>query len=48
MTVGDILTIAFGIVVIIVGVPILLCVIGVFMFCLVLRILEWLEDNFWL
>lgn len=48
MTVVDILTIVFGIVVIIVGVPILLCVIGVFLFGLVLGILQWLEDNFWL
>lgn len=49
MTVADILTIAFGIVAIIVGVPILLyviCVIGVFMFGVVLDILKWLEDNF--
>ena len=47
MTVADIFTIAFGIVVIIVGVLILLYVIGVFMFGLVIGILDWLEDIFW-
>ena len=48
MTVADILMLVFGIVVIVVGVPILLCVIGMFMIGLVLGILNWLADNFWL
>ena len=48
MTVADILMITFGMIVITVGVPILLCVIGTFLFGFVLLILEWLADNFWL
>ena len=48
MTVADILMLVFGIVVIVVGVPILLWVIGMFMIGLVLGILNWLADNFWL
>ena len=48
MTVANILMITFGMIVITVGVPILLCVIGTFLFGFVLLILEWLADNFWL
>ena len=48
MTVVDILMITFGMVIITVGVPILLGVIGTFLFGFVLLILEWLADNFWL
>ena len=48
ITVADILMITFGMIVITVGVPILLCVIGTFLFGFVLLILEWLADNFWL
>lgn len=47
MTVIDILMITFGMVVITVGVPILLCVIGTFLFGLVVGILEWLAIIFY-
>lgn len=45
MTVGEILVLIFGITVIVVGVPILLSVVGVFLISIVLDVLDWIEDR---
>lgn len=45
MSVGEILVLIFGITVIVVGVPILLSVVGVFLISIVLDVLDWIEDR---
>lgn len=45
MSVGEILVLVFGITVIVVGVPILLPVVGVFLISIVLDVLDWIEDR---